>query len=90
MKKWHITAICNDWNSGRTAPDLCRIYGFSSARSCRDRIAKWRKQGFWFMLKNPGCPKKKGTVVKVWYDEMTDSESTTAGTIRQTGGERSI
>lgn len=89
MKNWPVWMIMNDWNAGRSAPDLCRIYGFSSARACRARIAKWRKQGYWFILKQPGCPKKKRTqITAVWFDELTESESTTAGTIRQTGGQK--
>jgi hypothetical protein len=68
-KNWHIPAILHDWATGKTSTDIAKIYGFSSANACLDRISKWRKAGWPF-------PKKTED------KELTDSEATTAGTIR--------
>ena len=83
-KKWHISAILHDWNSGATSTQIAETYGFSSHRACRDRIAKWRKQGWNFEKRTAGCPKKnrRGQITAMWLDELTDSEATTAGIIR--------
>jgi len=78
-KKWNISMLCHDWNSGATSTHLCKIYGFSSARACRYRIAKWRKQGYEFDLHKQGCPRKR---------PMKQSEEITAGCIRQGGEEK--
>ena len=68
-KEWNIPMILHDWNAGATSTQLAKIYGFSSARACKDRISKWRKAGWPFQYKT----KDK---------ELTDSEATTAGMIR--------
>jgi hypothetical protein len=82
-KAWNIPMILHDWQAAATASQLCKIYGFSSPRACRDRISKWRKKGWPFELKKAGCPrrKRKGQITQMWMDELTDSEATTAGII---------
>ena len=83
-KAWNVYMILHDWQAGATATQLCKIYGFSSARACRDRISKWRKEGHPFELKKAGCPRKKKRrqITKMWMDELTESEAITAGCIR--------
>ena len=66
---YNIPMILNDWNTGRTASEIARIYGFSSANACCDRISKWRAEGW---------PFQKKTEEK----QMTQSEEITAGCIK--------
>ena len=83
-KQWNIPMILRDWQAGKTSTEIAATHGFSSARACKDRISKWRKAGWPFMLKKAGCPKKnrRGQITKMWMDELTDSEATTAGCVR--------
>ena len=78
-KKWPIASIMHDWQAGATSTHLCKIYGFSSARACRDRIAKWRKLHWPFELHKPGCPR---------IHPIKQSEEITEGCIRQGGEEK--
>jgi len=75
-KKWPIAMILHDWQAGATAPHLVKVYGFSSHRACRDRISKWRKEGWPFDLHTPGSPRRH---------PMKQSEEITAGAIMQGG-----
>lgn len=68
-KHWKIPMILHDWNAGATSTHIAKIYGFSSANACCDRISKWRSDGWPFQYKTED-------------KELTDSEATTAGTIR--------
>jgi hypothetical protein len=43
--------ILHDWNAGKTSAQIAKVYGFSSANACLDRISKWRKEGWDFMKK---------------------------------------
>ena len=75
-KEWNIPMILHDWQAGKTSTDIAKVYGFSSARACRDRIAKWRKQGWNFEKRTAGCSRKNKRT-------LTQSEEITAGAIRQ-------
>ena len=73
---WNIPMILHDYNAGATSAHLCKIYGFSSARACQDRIAKWRKAGWNFQYKTE-------------EKQLTQqSEEITEGCIRQGGEEK--
>jgi hypothetical protein len=48
---WNIPMILHDWAAGKTSTDIAKIYGFSSANACLDRISKWRKAGWPFPKK---------------------------------------
>ena len=79
----------NDWNSGKSYNKICKLYKIKNRKALNDLIYQWRHRGYRFMRDRERymtVGEKGINVTAVWEDELTDSESTSAGCVRQTRG----